>query len=897
MKKYLIISVVIIFLLCSSYVNAFEPLFDEAMSFTVGREPEDVAIGDFNGDGHLDLAVANYGDDELTLLLGKGDGTFENPYPWWFGWNPDTGSRPVALTAFNFDNDEREDIAVVNKDSDDVYVFRGEGGGGLSAMIVYYVGESPSSIAAADFNEDGYDDLAVTNSGSDDVTVCMAGHTYYYTVGNDPRAVTTGDFDEDGNIDLAVANYDSDDVSILLGEWDGTFADAVNISSGHQSEYIITGDFNEDGHTDLAVSGYGLTVMLGAGDGTFVSDLIYNHFCLSVAVGDYNEDGHTDLAGGAPEGIIFLGAGDGTFTQSGGYEEKGAPVTSGDFNEDDHLDLACLRINSCFNGTVSIILGNGDGTFPYAESYFTEDIYPTSVSVGDFNEDNNMDLAVTNDYQGTVYILTGDGSGMFTAGELYDVGCGPQSSAVGDFNEDGYQDLAVGNGCSTYISVLLGIGDGTFESEVNYSAGSSPDVVITGDFNEDGHTDLAISGSDDVYVLIGKGGGSFEDAVGYDLANRPFSILTGDFNGDGNIDIAVTITASDEVSVLPGIGDGTFGSAISTGVDNLSGPATTGDFNEDGYTDLAISKAYPDYIDKVSILLGQGDGTFNATSSEYLIGISPWGIIAEDFDGDSHMDIATANGVSQNISILMGKGDGTFGGVVGYSVGDFPSFVTTGDFNNDSKPDLAVPLYEDDVVTILLNISEGGTATMLSSYLCSPANDGIEISWTLSELEKDMSFSIYRQTDGSDTFLPIDAEITRKGDLSYKAIDSSCLPGSVCRYRVEVTDSEGTRTLFTTEKVTVESPELALSQNYPNPFNPSTTIYYSLPERCRVTLDIYDVSGRRIARLEDGIREAGTHQAKWSGLNKNGASVSSGVYLYKLTTGKSSITRKMVLMR
>ena len=896
MKKYMIISAVVLILFYSTAADAFEPLFNAPISYVVGYWPDDVAIGDFNGDGHLDLAVANFWSHDLTILAGNGDGTYKSIYQW-FPFIPRDDSFPVALTTLNFNGDGYADLAMVDEGLEEVSFFFGDETYPFYDGTGFNVGSKPSSITAADFNGDGQVDLAVTNSDSNNITCFCGTGTTSYPVGNNPQSVTPGDFNEDGNIDIAVANHDSDNLSILLNSGDGTFNDAVFYTTGQDPSGVVSADFNEDGHLDLAVSADQASILLGAGDGTFTSELIGNFYISPSVVGDFNEDGHMDLAVKSGGGKVLLGVGDGTFNIIDNPGLEGFPSGAGDFNEDGHLDLVYPKPNNPYtNGTVSIILGNGDGTFPDAESYSTEDLYPTSVSVGDFNEDNNMDLAVTNDYQGTVSILTGNGSGLFTAGCLYDVGCGPQSSAVGDFNEDGYQDLAVGNGSSTYISVLLGVGDGTFASAVNYSAGGSSHIVLTEDFNEDGYADLAFGSSDTVYVMIGTGDGSFETSVGYGVSNSPSMILTGDFNDDGHIDIAGTITASDEVSVLPGIGDGTFGLAISTGVDNLSGSATTGDFNEDGYTDLAVSKAYPDFIDNVSILLGQGDGTFNE-SSEYRIGISTWGIIAEDFDGDSHMDIATANAISQNISILMGRGDGTFGGTVGYSVGDFPSFVTPGDFNNDDRPDLAVPLYEDDVVTILLNISEGGTATMLSSYLCSPVDDGIEISWTISESGEDMSFSIYRETDGSGAFLPIDAEIEKTSDLTYRAVDRNCRPGNSYRYRVDLTEGEGNRTLFTTEAVTAEAPELALSQNYPNPFNPSTTIYYSLPDRCHITLDIFDVSGRRIARLADGIQEAGTHEVKWSGLNKNGSSVSSGVYLYKLTAGKNSITRKMVLMR
>jgi hypothetical protein len=112
-----------------------------------------------------------------------------------------------------------------------------------------------------------------------------------------------------------------------------------------------------------------------------------------------------------------------------------------------------------------------------------------------------------------------------------------------------------------------------------------------------------------------------------------------------------------------------------------------------------------------------------------------------------------------------------------------------------------------------------------------------------------------------------------------------------------MTDEGGTRNLFVTSAATATVPKFALSQNYPNPFNPATTITYSLPSRGRVVLDVYDLSGRRVTRLVDEVQSAGAHALEWFGVNDAGVRVASGIYFYKLSTGKESITRKMILLR
>ena len=115
---------------------------------------------------------------------------------------------------------------------------------------------------------------------------------------------------------------------------------------------------------------------------------------------------------------------------------------------------------------------------------------------------------------------------------------------------------------------------------------------------------------------------------------------------------------------------------------------------------------------------------------------------------------------------------------------------------------------------------------------------------------------------------------------------------------MNVVDEAGSRTLFETDAISTPAMPLTLHQNHPNPFNPSTTIGYYLPGDASVTLEVYDSSGRLVARLLNGAKQAkGTHSVGWRGLDAQGRSVSSGVYFYRLTSGKETISKKMVLLR
>ena len=160
------------------------------------------------------------------------------------------------------------------------------------------------------------------------------------------------------------------------------------------------------------------------------------------------------------------------------------------------------------------------------------------------------------------------------------------------------------------------------------------------------------------------------------------------------------------ISVLLGNGDGTFQSqqVFSAGATSLS--VATADFNGDGYLDLAVGYTTMDGSSGVSVLLGNGDGTFQAPTT-FPVSSSPYSVIAADFNHDSKMDLAVTNYASGTISILLGNGDGTFGQAAPYAVGNNPFGLASGDFNGDGKLDLSVTNYSDSSVSVLLGNGDG----------------------------------------------------------------------------------------------------------------------------------------------------------------------------------------------
>ncbi|MBV8264823.1 MAG: VCBS repeat-containing protein, partial [Planctomycetaceae bacterium] len=253
------------------------------------------------------------------------------------------------------------------------------------------------------------------------------------------------------------------------------------------------------------------------------------------------------------------------------------------------------------------------------------------------------------------------------------VGNGPNSIVAGDFSGNGRIDLAVANWgnwtSNNVVSVLLGEGDGTFQNPVPYKVGSEPYAIVAGHFTGDGHIDLAVAnyGDNTVSVLLGKGDGTFQNQVPYPVGNHPEGLVAGDFTGDGRIDLAVAnfgsldangnpIPGTGSVSVLLGKGDGTFQNQVPYPAGTGPYALVAGDFTGDGHTDLAVAN-YGD--NDVSVLLGNGDGTFQ-NQVTYKVANGPKAIVAGDFTGDGHTDLAVANYGFDDVSVLLGNGDGTF---------------------------------------------------------------------------------------------------------------------------------------------------------------------------------------------------------------------------------------------
>jgi hypothetical protein len=276
--------------------------FGNDNAFSANDGPRSVASADFNGDTHADLAVANDGSNDVSVLLGAGDGTFHPAQP----KNVGVGKSPQAIVAGFFNADAHPDLATANEGSDNVSVLLGKGDGTFSGPTNVDVGSEPVSMAVGDFKGDAHLDLVTANSGSDNASVLLGngqggfGGRRDHGTGTDPLSVAVGDFDGDGVSDLAFAirYLLTSAVSVLLGEGGANFGDHTDFSAGRLPQSVAVGEFNADAQADLGVADTGaeVSVLLGAGNGTFSDPLPFRaDFAQSVTVADLDQDGRDDM--------------------------------------------------------------------------------------------------------------------------------------------------------------------------------------------------------------------------------------------------------------------------------------------------------------------------------------------------------------------------------------------------------------------------------------------------------------------------------------------------------------------------------------------------------------------------------------------------------------------------
>jgi uncharacterized repeat protein (TIGR01451 family)/uncharacterized repeat protein (TIGR02543 family) len=327
------------------------------------------------------------------------------------------GDGPRALALADLNGDGKLDLVVANMNANTVSVYKGDGAGGFGNRMDYPVGNGPRAVALGDLNGDGNPDLVVANADSNTVSVLLGdgaagfGLKTDFSTGPSPRSIDLGELNGDGKLDLAIANYGSNYASVLAGDGSGGFGLRTDIATSYSAITVALGDLNGDGKLDMAVANWGsniVSILLGDGLGGFEwkTNAAVGPNPISVALGDLNGDGNLDLlaANTTTNNIsILLGDGTGNFDLKTNVATGAYPyaIALGDLNSDGKLDIVVANCNA---DTVSLFLGDGAGNVERSTDVAVGHS-PVALAIGDLNGDKSLDIVVANVQSNTISIL------------------------------------------------------------------------------------------------------------------------------------------------------------------------------------------------------------------------------------------------------------------------------------------------------------------------------------------------------------------------------------------------------------------------------------------------------------------------------------------------------------
>ena len=656
--------------------------------YAAGNGLEALAVADLDGDGKLDIVVVNNADNTVSVLLGKGDGTFKGQTAVELANGKGTaaptyavGKGPDSVTIADVNNDGIPDLIVANFVDGTVSILLGKGNGTFKLQTTVDVAVGPTYVTAADMNHDGNIDLIVSSSTANMFGVLRGrgdgtfGAETTTKLGapfpqNSLQTLVVGDFNHDGNLDVITTTSDlnAETADYFPGDGKGGFGPGRFLLTGRETAYLATADLNGDGNLDLIAGSFAsstLRVMFGNGLGGFSSGVDYPAVGITGAlnaqafvVGDFTGHGHPDIASvntAASLIQVLNNDGQGHFHLSDSYPTGVAPsdVQTADLNGDGHLDL--VDINSA-DGTMDVRLGNGDGTFQAAQTYPVGSS-PQRLFLVDLRHNGKLDAVTVNfgNGEGTVSVLLGNGDGTFQSARHFDAGPNAVDLAVGDMDQDGKLDLVVANAVVNTVSILRGNGDGTFKPRQAYPADDVINGLTVGDIDHSGFPAVITVGNF-VSVLRNDGKGGLvqptflKNGLSVDIYRASgVRVALSDVNHDNQPDILVADYSDSLLVVLLGNSKGYF-TPVPTNYPTCANPRSLAlaDLNADGNVDVAVTCVGGS---AVGVMLGNGTGGF--LNFAYPAELDPRGLAIGDFNEDGQPDIAVANGGSDNIHLLL----------------------------------------------------------------------------------------------------------------------------------------------------------------------------------------------------------------------------------------------------
>jgi hypothetical protein len=739
--------------------------FLTAAAYDVERSPIDVAVGDFADNGILDIVSSNYGDNTVSVFLGNGDGTFQPAVTY------DVGSYPTTVAVGDLTGDGDLDLVVACSAFDQdtgtygvgsVSVLLGRGDGTFLAAVSYDVGRGPTGLTLGDLTGDGHLDIVTANDGGNTVSVLLGrgDGTFLaadsYDVGLNPFAVALGDFNGDGHLDIVTTNsafsffsgaqVGAGSVSVLLGNGAGGFTpDPYGpFNVGNAPLGVAVGDFTGTGHLDVVTVNYEdgtASVLLGNGNGDFTPDpygpFAVGSFPIEVVVGDLTAEGALDIVTtnsaynlattsfvGASTVSVLLNNGGGAFQDAISNPVGFAPygVALGDLTEDGRLDIVAADYGA---NTVSVLLGEGNGLFQTA-----------TTANGVASRNVPILQALTGNGVPDELILNSSGDLLFREGfpGTPDSFAPPATINPGNPARDvavfqtatGWAVAAVDDAGNTVSIYTWDAATQSFQSSVGFATGNLPVRIAAADLTGDGLDDLVVANDfdDSVTIAIQQPDGAFTTLT-RTIGVGPSSIAFANLGGMNGPDIVVSDQVSGDFSILfndPAhsftlqsryrAGSGLFDIAVSANDQTVLSQLQTvgvvaGDFTGSGSDDLVVLNRG---AESFTLLPNLGQGIFadpQPNNTYFLTSSQPSQIVSLTLPGDALPSVAILMADLNQIWIYRNNGDGTFAAPTIVQAGNDPNGFAVTTVNG--QPALLVGNAYGDILTLLYD-GKGGFA-------------------------------------------------------------------------------------------------------------------------------------------------------------------------------------------
>jgi hypothetical protein len=724
-----------LFLAVASGGSPPQVAFPDVISLKTDRGPSQVAIADLNLDARLDLVTANALGSSVSVLLGRGDGSFSPA-----GRFAAADAKPYGLAFGRFNEDAYPDLVTAAAAGSALVVLMNDGSGGFAPPVTVPVDKATIAVAAGDLNGDRLDDIAAAHPDGEEVALYLNQGQGRFSKGGSlsalSRALLIADLNKDGKPDLVSANDAEGTVSVFLARDRGEFSPAKEIKTSAEPQTLHAADLNGDGWMDLVAASPdadSVSILTNRGDGSFehTGDVAVRQ-PSAVGTTDIDGDGRLDLVVAERESgaVAVLFQEGGSFRPAIRFPAGGDHVTSlavADLNRDGSPDIATANMAS---DTVSVLLKGV--RVPRIEKFSPASTARVQLVKGGLDSEirARFNTELDADSLAGGVLVYASQSGYHQAELIYDErdhtvtvkphGAKSKLQAPGrvvDFTP-GEQvavsftkavrsrvGIPIGNSPTFLFTVASPQGSGQFVEAARIDCVKIPGTLRAADMDNDGRIDIVAlcREVDGIRVHFNSGGASFAHHDSVFLPTKgygPWDLVPADFNRDGKIDIAVVNTFSSDLTIIYNEGNRKFSEPMN--LPSGAGPMSlaSSDLDGDGYLDVVtVTKGFP----AVLVFINDRKGGFKEPVS-YHVAPSPYDLTAKDLNGDGSPDLVMTNLESDRGTILMNNGDGSF-----RKGEEFPLQLAKAlteepvDVDNDDQVDIVTVNTASDDISIFLN--------------------------------------------------------------------------------------------------------------------------------------------------------------------------------------------------